>query len=38
MLTDQELVKPLVALGLAPDQKVARLICLALDPIGNQRR
>ena len=33
-LTDREMVKPLVALGLAPDKKVARLICLALDPKG----
>lgn len=33
-LTDKEMIKPLVALGLAPNKKVARLICIALDPKG----
>ena len=31
-ITEDELVKPLVSLGLAPDHKFARKIVVALDP------
>lgn len=37
IISENELVKPLVSLGLAPDHRFARKICMALDPRRNQR-
>jgi Ca2+-binding EF-hand superfamily protein len=33
-ISENELVKPLVSLGLAPDHKFAKKLCNALVPIG----
>ena len=33
-ISETELIKALVGLGLAPDHKFARKICLSLDPKG----
>ena len=35
-ITEDELIKPLVSLGLAPDHNFARKICVALDPKAGQ--
>lgn len=37
IIREDELVKPLVSLGLAPDHKFARKICLSLDPKEHTR-
>ena len=36
-ISETELIKPLVSLGLAPDHRFARKICVALDPKQGQR-
>lgn len=35
-ISESELIKALVGLGLAPDHKFARKICLSLDPRGHE--